>query len=327
MSMTQRPIINEVAPLDSDELADDVRRGLTRTPKRLPSKYFYDARGSQLFEQICAQPEYYLTRTELAIMREHVGEIAARLGPDVLLLEYGSGSGVKTRLLLEHLQQPVAYVPVEIAHDALAASVAALHAALPTLEILPLCADFSQPIAAPRPSRHARQTVVYFPGSTLGNFNDADAVDLLRTMRTRMGRDGSALIGVDLKKDPALIEAAYNDAAGVTAQFTLNLLAHLNRVLGADFDLAGFRHRAIYNAEAGRIETYLVSVREQVVHAAGVTAHFAVDEAMLVELSCKYSLEDFAHLATQAGLRIAQVWTDAQRLFSIQYLVRDQTLG
>ncbi len=325
--MTSHPIRREPASPDSDELANDVRYGLGRSPKRLPSKYFYDARGSQLFEQICAQPEYYLTRTELAIMREHVDAIAAALGPDVLLLEYGSGSGIKTRLLLEHLQRPVAYVPVELARDALAASVAELHAALPMLEILPLCADFTQPIVPLQPRRPARRTVVYFPGSTIGNFDDAEAVALLRTMHARMGPDGGALIGVDLKKDPAIIEAAYNDAAGITAQFTLNLLVLLNRELGADFDLAAFRHRAIYNAAAGRIETTLVSTCEQDVHAAGITAHFTADEAMRVELSCKYSLEDFANLAAQAGLRVAQVWTDAQRLFSVQYLVREVALA
>lgn len=312
---------------DSDQLVSDVRGGLTRSPKQLPSKYFYDTRGSQLFEQICAQPEYYLTRTELAIMRDRVGEIAAALGPDVLLLEYGSGSGIKTRLLLEHLMQPVAYIPVEIALDALSASVEALHAALPTLEILPLCADFTQTIAPLPPRRSPRRTVVYFPGSTIGNFDGAEAVHLLRTMRARMGPDGGALIGVDLKKDSEILAAAYNDAAGVTAQFTLNLLVRLNRVLAADFDLAAFTHRAIYNLDAGRIETYLVSTREQDVHAAGVTAHFAADEAMRVELSCKYSLDDFAHLAAQAGLRVARVWVDAQQLFSIQYLVRAEALA
>ncbi len=321
--MTPQPIRRDAGAPASDALADDVRRGLAQSPKRLPSKYFYDARGSQLFEQICAQPEYYLTRTELAIMREHAGAIAAVLGADVLLLEYGSGSGIKTRLLLEHLQSPVAYVPVEIARDALAASVAALHAALPTLEILPVCADFTQPVAVVQPWRRARRRVVYFPGSTIGNFDDAGAVALLRKMRTEMGPDGGALIGVDLKKDPAVIEAAYNDAAGITAQFTLNLLARLNRELGADFDLAAFRHRAAWNAIAGRIETCLVSTREQDVRVAGITAHFAAGEAMRVELSCKYAAEDFARLAAQAGLRVAQGWTDQQRLFSVQYLVRD----
>ena len=311
----------------TEAFAEDVRRGLAESPKRLSSKYFYDARGSRLFEQICVQPEYYLTRTELAIMREHAGDIAATLGPDVLLIEYGSGSGIKTRLLLEHLQRPTGYVPVEIARDALAVSVAALHVALPTLEILPVCADFTHRFSVVQPLRRARRHVVYFPGSTIGNFDDASALVLLCKMHAEMESGGGALIGVDLKKDPAIIEAAYNDAAGITAQFTLNLLTRLNRELGADFNLAAFRHRANYNATAGRIETCLVSTREQRVHVAGTTAHFAAGEAMRVELSCKYALEDFARLAAQAGLRVVQVWTDAQRLFSIQYLVRDTDLA
>lgn len=310
-----------------DELASDVRLGLAQQSKRLPSKYFYDARGSRLFEQICAQPEYYLTRTELAIMREYAGAIAAVLGAEVLLLEYGSGSGIKTRLLLQHLQRPAAYMPVEIAHDALAASVADLHAALPTLEILPVCADFTQPLALAPPRGRRHRTVVYFPGSTIGNFDCADGVALLRKMRAEMGPNGGALIGIDLKKDPAVIEAAYNDAAGITAQFTLNLLVRLNRELGADFDLAAFRHQAMYNRIAGRIETHLISAREQEVHVAGITTHFAAGEAMLVEWSCKYTLEDFAQLAAKAALRVAQVWTDAEGLFSVQYLVRDAAVA
>lgn len=321
--MTPRPIRYEAALSDSDELAHDVRAGLARLPKRLPSKYFYDARGSELFEQICTEPEYYLTRTELAIMREHAGAIAAALGPGVVLLEYGSGSGVKTRLLLEHLQRPLAYVPVEIDADALAASVAELHAAMPALEVLPLCADFTEVFGLAKRLQDEGRRVIYFPGSTIGNFDNAGALLLLRKMRAEMGPRGGALIGVDLKKDPAIIEAAYNDAAGITAQFTLNLLARLNRDLGADFDVDAFRHRATYNAMAGRIETSIVSMREQYVHVAGITAHFAAGEAIAVELSCKYTLADFARISAQAGLRVAQVWTDVPQMFSIQYLVRD----
>lgn len=327
MSMPQRSLRLHASPPYRDELASDVRLGLAQQFKRLPSKYFYDARGSRLFEQICAQPEYYLTRTELAIMREYSGAIAAVLGAEVLLLEYGSGSGIKTRLLLQHLQRPAAYMPVEIAHDALAASVADLHAALPTLEILPVCADFTQPLALAQPPGRRQRTVVYFPGSTIGNFDCADGVALLRKMRAEMGPNGGALIGIDLKKDPAVIEAAYNDAAGITAQFTLNLLVRLNRELGADFDLAAFRHQAMYNRIAGRIETHLISAREQEVHVAGITTHFAAGEAMLVEWSCKYTLEDFAQLAAKAALRVAQVWTDAEGLFSVQYLVRDAAVA
>lgn len=309
-------------------LSADALSGLAASPKRLPSKYFYDARGSGLFERICEQPEYYPTRTELSIMRDHVGSIAAALGPEVRLVEYGSGSGLKTRLLLRHLESPVAYVPVEISRNALAASVAALGREFPRIQMLPVCADFTQPIKLPRAARAPRQTVVYFPGSTLGNFAPDDALRLLRQMRDEAGQgggtlDGGVLIGIDLVKDKAALEAAYNDAAGVTAEFTLNLLVRLNRELGAHFDLAGFRHRARWHPLAERIETHIVSRREQDVHIGSRTFHFAEGEAMLVEYSCKYTLQGFARFAARAGLRVASVWTDPARQFSLQWLVCD----
>lgn len=300
--------------------------GLSSSPKRLPSKYLYDARGSALFERICEQPEYYLTRAELAIMRNHVEGIATALGPAVRLVEYGSGSGLKTRMLLRHLDLPVAYVPVEISHSALAGSIAELEREFPNIEMLPVCADFTHPVTVPRAARAPRRTVVYFPGSTLGNFAASDALRLLRQMRDEAGQgggvlDGGVLIGVDLVKDKAVLEAAYNDAAGVTAEFTLNLLSRLNRELGANFDLAGFRHRARYSTLAGRIETSIVSTRAQDVHIDGCSFHFAPDEAMQVEWSCKYTLDGFARLAKRAGLRVGEGWTDRESQFSVQWLV------
>lgn len=311
---------------DRDDVLSDAFRGLAGHPKRLPSKYFYDARGSALFEGICRQPEYYPTRTELAIMRGHVGAIAAALGPGVRLVEYGSGSGVKTRMLLGNLVEPVAYVPVEISRNALSASVAQLGRAFPDVEMLPVCADFTQPITLPRATRAPRQTVVYFPGSTLGNFAQDSALRLLRQMREEAMQgggelDGGVLIGVDLVKDKAALEAAYNDAAGVTAEFTLNLLVRLNRELGADFDLGGFRHRARWHPLAGRIETDIVSERAQAVHVGGREFRFRAGEPMLVELSCKYTLEGFARLAARAGLEVAGIWTDPAQRFSVQWLV------
>jgi dimethylhistidine N-methyltransferase len=306
-----------------DRMREDVLRGLRRNPKRLPSKYFYDARGSELFERICEQPEYYLTRVELAILREHIGEIADAIGPEALLMEYGSGSGLKTRLLLRHLQSPVAYVPVEIAREALLESISSLAGEFPDVEMLPVRADFTQPLALPRPSRRARRTVIFFPGSTIGNFEAGEAVKLLRQVHAQIGRDGAALIGVDLKKDRAALEAAYNDAAGVTAEFTLNLLARCNRELGADFDLAAFRHRARWNALAGRIETHILSLCGQSVRIGNETFRFDAGEAMLVEYSCKYSPGDFARLAARAGLRVGRIWTDPQSRFSLQWLEND----
>ena len=309
-------------------LLADALAGLSKSPKRLPSKYFYDARGSELFERICEQPEYYPTRTELAIMRGQVGAIAAALGPNVRLVEYGSGSGLKTRLLLKSLEAPVAYVPVEISRSALAESVAGLEREFPGIEMLPVCTDFTQPIRLPRAARAPCQTVVYFPGSTLGNFGPDDALRLLRQMRNEAGQGGGALaggvlVGIDLVKDTAAVEAAYNDAAGVTAEFTLNLLVRMNHELGADFDLAAFRHRARWHPLAERIETHIVSRREQEVHIDGRTFHFDASEAMLVEYSCKYTLEGFARFAARAGLRVAGVWTDPARQFSVQWLACD----
>lgn len=327
--MTPRPLTVRVHGVDDrqpgNELLRDVLAGLAGSSKRLPSKYFYDARGSRLFERICEQPEYYPTRTELAIMRAHVADIATALGPDIRLVEYGSGSGLKTRLLLRHLASPVAYVPVEISRSALAHSVAALGGAFPQVEMLPVCADFTQPITLPRAARAPRQTVVYFPGSTLGNFDPGDALRLLREMHAEAGQGGGALpggvlIGIDLVKDTAAVEAAYNDAAGVTAEFTLNLLTRVNRELGANFDLAGFHHRARWHPLAGRIETHIVSNRAQDVRVGGGTFRFGAGEAMLVEYSCKYTLDGFARLAARAGLRVDQVWTDVRNQFSVQWL-------
>lgn len=307
---------------DVEDTLDTVRRGLAAKPKRLPSRLFYDERGSALFEAICQQPEYYLTRTEIAIMRGHAGDIADTLGPDVRLVEYGSGSGIKTRMLLEHLQTPVAYVPVEISRTALMESVAELATRFPTVPMQPVCADFTQPLRLPVATRSPRRTVIYFPGSTIGNFETKDAVRILRQMRTEMSEGGGIIVGVDLKKDSAEIEAAYNDAAGVTRDFTLNMLVRLNREIGTDFDIDGFRHRARYNVLAGRIETDLVSTKRQDVHVGHDVFAFREDEAMHVEYSCKYSLDDFAQMAHKAGLSVEKVWMDEARRFSVQYLVR-----
>ncbi|OZB59640.1 MAG: L-histidine N(alpha)-methyltransferase [Lysobacterales bacterium 14-68-21] len=299
-----------------------VQRGLAARPKRLPSWLFYDERGSELFVAICEQPEYYLTRCEIALMREHGAEIGAALGPDVRLVEYGSGHAIKTDLLLEHLASPVAYVPVEISPEPLRQSVERLGARFPDVAMQPLCADFTRALRLPIAPRAARRTVVYFPGSTIGNFEAADAAALLRKMRGEMGESGGILIGVDLKKDAALLEAAYNDAAGVTAEFTLNMLAHVNRATGSDFDLRRFRHRARYNPMAGRIETHILSREDQSVRVGRQQVRFRENEAMQVEYSCKYSLEDFAALARRAGLAVREVWFDPERMFSVQYLVR-----
>ncbi len=307
---------------DRSDFARDVRAGLSMWPKRIPSKYFYDARGSALFEAICAQPEYYLTRTELAILRDNASDIAAAIGPRPQLVEYGSGSAIKTRLLLEAMIDPVAYLPVEISESALAQSIERLAPLFPHVEMLPVCADFTGPVRLPAPRRAASRTVVFFPGSTLGNFEWSDAIALLRRMHSDMGSQGLALVGIDLKKDRAVLEAAYDDRAGVTAAFTLNLLERMNRELDADFDVSRFRHRSIYNALAGRIETHLVSAAPQRVHVDGREFAFAADEAMLVEYSCKYSQPDFERMAAKAGLQVVRSWSDPGGLFAVQLLRR-----
>lgn len=305
-----------------NDLLDIVQHGLAHKPKRLPSWLFYDERGSQLFEQICEQPEYYLTRCEIALMNAHAGSIADSLGADVRLVEYGSGNAQKTHLLLQHLHEPVTYVPVEISPEPLRQSIDRLSDEFPSLPLQPLCADFTKPLRLPIPPRAPGRTVVYFPGSTIGNFESPDAVALLRKMRNEMGDSGGLLVGVDLKKDPALMEAAYNDDAGITADFTLNMLARLNREIGSNFVLSKFAHRAHYNPMAGRIETHLVSRCRQTVKVGRGNVAFREDEVIQVEYSCKYSLADFAALATRAGLAVLKIWTDPQQMFSVQYLVR-----
>lgn len=303
-----------------DDIRGDALAGLSRTPKRLPSKYFYDARGSKLFEDITRQPEYYLTRVEQALLDARIGDIAAAIGAAAHVVEYGSGSGRKTRQLLAGLDAPVAYTPIEISRAALLDSVTRLAACFPAVEMLPVCADFTRPVRLPPPARAPRRVLVFFPGSTLGNFTHDEAVSLMASMRATMDADGRALIGIDLQKDPALLHAAYNDAAGVTAEFTLNLLARLNREIGSDFALDGFAHRAVYDEDAGRIETFLDSRRAQAVRIGAQRFAFAAGEAMQVEYSHKYTDPGFAQLAAHAGLRVIDGWNDARDWFGLRLL-------
>lgn len=305
-----------------DDISGDVLAGLSRSPKRLPSKYFYDRRGSELFEQITRQPEYYLTRIELALLESRAAEIADAVGPRAHVVEYGSGSGRKTRLLLDALEDPVAYTPIEISRSALLASVERLDREFGDIEVLPVLADFTQPVPLPAPEREADHALAFFPGSTLGNFTDEEAVRLLRAMRETMGGRGGALIGIDLQKSPAIIEAAYNDAAGVTAAFTHNLLARLNRDIGSDFDLDAFDHHAEYVVDAGRIETFLVSQRAQTVTVEGRAFGFSAGERMQVEYSQKYTDAGFDALAAQAGLRVVRRWNDPRDWFGLRLLQR-----
>ncbi|MFP5305350.1 MAG: L-histidine N(alpha)-methyltransferase [Gammaproteobacteria bacterium] len=301
----------------ASEFLRDMQRGLDAVPKSVPPKYFYDAQGSALFDRICELPEYYPTRTELSILQSNVGEIASALGARLLLVEPGAGSGLKTRLLLDALQEPVAYVPVDISGEHLRASAAALRKAFPQIEILPLEADFTQQPTLPRPGTPALRRAVFFPGSTIGNFDPPAARRLLADFRHIVGREGRLLLGVDLQKDVPTLERAYDDAAGVTAQFNLNLLARANRELGGNFDLSAFRHRAFYNGERQRIEMHLVSVRDQVVRVGGQTFRFRKGESLHTESSYKYTLESIAAMAAAAGWRPVQQWLDERRWFEI----------
>lgn len=298
----------------------DVLDGLSTLPKTLPCKYLYDERGSQLFEAICEVEEYYVTRADIEVTERHARDIADLIGPEALLVELGSGSSTKTRALLDELVKPVAYVPVDISDALLQQSAKALRQRYPALEVLPLCADYSQIIALPKPSRKPACTVIYFPGSTIGNFEPRHAIVFLRRLREACHPDGAVLIGVDLKKDTEVLERAYDDAAGVTAQFNLNLLARLNRELDADFDLERFRHRALYNEDLGRIEMHLVSTVEQTVHIGDAEVSFQSDESIRTEESYKYSLDEFAKVCAEAGLDVHHVWTDERGYFSLQYL-------
>jgi len=303
-----------------DEMADEVVAGLNERQKTLPCKYFYDTQGSLLFDAICELPEYYLTRTELGIMETHLDAMAAALGERVMLLEPGSGSSVKTRLLLEHLTTPVAYVPVDISREHLVNAADRLNRQYPLLEVLPVCADFNRMFEVPVPARTAARIAVYFPGSTLGNFAPTEAAALLRHMRRLAGPDGALLVGVDLAKDKTVLEQAYDDAAGVTARFNLNLLTRINRELDADFDLSRFHHRAVFNEQEGCIEMHLVSTARQSVQVAGERFEFRSGEHILSECSYKHTPERFAALAARAGLKIEQQWTDDRRYFCVAYL-------
>jgi dimethylhistidine N-methyltransferase len=297
---------------------DDAVAGLTATPKRLPPKYFYDRRGSALFERICELDEYYLTRTELAIMREHAPAMADALGPGILLIEPGSGASVKVRLLIDHLRDVAAYVPVEISGKHLEQVTQQLRRDLPDLAVRPVHADFLRAFDLPD-MPDAERRVIYFPGSTIGNLSPQEAKAWLTRMGAIVGPGGGLLIGVDLKKDTAILEAAYNDREGVTRDFNLNLLVRLRDELGADVRVDRFEHRAFYNESEGRIEMHLVSMERQTIRLDHTEVHFEPGETIHTENSYKFDLEQFRALAESAGWRRAAYWTDENEYFSVQY--------
>ena len=302
----------------ADDLAADVLTGFSRAQKAIPPKYFYDAEGSRLFDAITELPEYYPTRTETAMLREYADEIAQKAGTGHLLVEPGSGSCTKARILLDGLQ-PCAYVPMDISRDHLRVAAQEVAVEFPWLEVHAACTDFTRLMALPPSSPEGRR-LAFFPGSSIGNFDPDAAVAFLRMIADMVGPGGQLLIGVDLKKDKAVLEAAYNDAQGVTAAFNLNLLTRINRELGADFDLEKWRHRAHYNEAQGRVEMHLVSRVAQQITVQGQTFHFAGGETIHTENSYKYSVAAFRDLAARAGFTTDTVWVDADRLFSLHLL-------
>jgi len=307
-----------VAPESASFLSQMVT-GLSQTPRTLPCKFFYDDRGAQLFRKICDLPEYYITRSELQILRLQGAEIARTLGDHIELIGLGTGAGTKTRILLHELKDPVVYIPIDISREQLENSTERFRAIFPNLTILPICADYLELFELPLPRPPSSRSVIYFPGSTIGNFEPETATMFLCRFAELAGPDGGLLIGVDLQKDPGVIERAYNDKAGVTAEFNLNLLARANRELFSDFVLENWKHQAIYNADQGRIEMYLISLTDQTVRIGTEQFEFSKGERILTEYSYKHTPEGFQSLAAKAGFRFQHLWTDNDRLFGLFY--------
>jgi L-histidine N-alpha-methyltransferase len=326
--MTTPPRAFTLIVMDASEpllaFGREVRAGLTRLPKSLSCAYFYDAEGSRLFEQICELPEYYLTRCERAILETHAADIVSRLPSPVTLVELGSGNAAKTRILIEallHRQQTLCYTPIDICRPVLEASSIELLHGYPGLEVISVAAEYDDGLRHLQTAA-ARRKLIAWLGSNVGNFSRSDAGRFLHRVRETMGNEDRLLLGVDLRKDRTVLEGAYDDAQGVTAQFNLNLLARINRELGGHFDLGSFCHRAVYKEDAGRIEMYLDSLRQQTVEIdrLGLTVSFAAGEAIHTENSYKYSFAELDDLAAGADLRIEQRWLDRDGRFALSLL-------
>ncbi len=306
---------------ERDDFLQEVLADLGKIQKEISAKYFYDERGSALFDQISGLEEYYLTRTEIGLLEKHRAEIAAALGQNCLLVEYGSGSSRKTSILLEALQTPLAYMPIDICKEYLLPSSSRIAASHENLEVVAICADYMQLTTLPQGGKFQNtKKVIFFPGSTIGNCKPMEAIRLLKNALKLVGPGGGMLVGVDLKKDITILHAAYNDSRGITAEFNLNMLSRINNELDADFCLADFRHHAFYNKEHGRIEMHLVSLKQQTASVNDVPIYFSEGESIHTENSYKYTLEEFRSMAAAAGFKAAQVWVDEQQLFSLHYL-------
>jgi dimethylhistidine N-methyltransferase len=309
---------HDLAP-GEESFRDAVLHGLARPRKAIPCKFFYDERGSALFEQICRLPEYYPTRTEIAILEENAEEIAAQMGVYSRIVEFGSGASHKARILLQALDRPVAYVPVDISREHLLEAASSLAEDFPDTAIIAVCADYTRPFSLPPLPGPAGKRIGFFPGSTIGNFEPDAAVRFLANCADILGSRGEMLIGVDLKKDPSILDAAYNDRRGVTAAFNLNLFERINRELDGDLDLDLFEHFAFYSESKGRVEIYIRSLVDQQAMIAGRRFQFAAGELIHTEYSYKYSVAEFRALAARAGFRPVDTWTDSAELFSVHY--------
>jgi dimethylhistidine N-methyltransferase len=303
----------------------EVAFGLSHVQKTIPCKFLYDERGSRLFNEICELDEYYPTRTEDQILRDNIVEITRMMGDGCRLVEFGSGSSVKTRHLLRHLSGVSSYIPIDISRSQLFESVAQLTDEFPYLEICPVEGDYYGISRLPDSGGKPRRTVAFFPGSTIGNFEPGEAVAFLSHIASLCGDDGGLLIGFDLKKDKRILEPAYNDSKGVTARFNLNVLARANRELGTDFNLEAFRHHAPYNEKLGRIEMHLVSTRRQIVHLDSLQFAFDKGEYITTEYSYKYTVPGFTELALRAGFELVKSWEDTNHLFGVLLLRRKRT--
>lgn len=323
--MSSKPVSSSdpSTPVENKIFLKDVVRGLSQLNKRLECKYFYDERGSRLFDQICELDEYYLTRTEQQIMDQYANEMAYQIGPDAMLVEFGSGSSTKTRALLDAARQLAVYVPLDISEEHLLKTAIGLKKSYPELEIRPLVADFTKPFTLPKTKRHVSHAAVYFPGSTIGNFTPEQTHQMFERIADILGPNGGMLIGFDLQKDPAIIHAAYNDARGVTDQFNLNVLYRVNRELNANFDVDQFRHKAVYNQQLGRVEIFVVSCCEQTVRIGDHEFQFQPDEEIFTEYSHKYTIESFSQMVVRAGFDVRKYWTDEKDYFAVMHVVND----
>lgn len=310
-------VVHDLAPVQQS-FAEALTAGLSAPAKSIPARFLYDAEGSALFERITALPEYYPTRTEVGVLQAHAAEMARAVGPEAAVIEFGAGSSRKARLLLDALERPAAYAPIDVSRTALESLAGEIGAAYPDLAVEAVCADYGQRFDLP--PLPGRRRVGFFPGGTIGNLTPEEARDFLAAWAPRLGAGGALVVGVDLRKPAKIVVPAYDDAEGVTARFTLNVLARANRELGGDFDLQAFAHRVDYDEATGRVAIHLESLKTQTARAAGRSFTFAAGERIHVEDSWKYAVDDFRALARSAGYAPGEVWTDGASLFSVHLL-------